>query len=55
MSIKSMTWLTDTPRNNPTYPPISAIKDSAVIIITAGIARKPGMSRDDLIETNLMI
>ena len=34
---------------------ISAINDSAVIIITAGIARKPGMSRDDLIETNFSI
>ncbi len=34
---------------------ISAIKGSAVIIITAGIARKPGMSRDDLIETNFSI
>lgn len=30
-------------------------KDSDVIIITAGIARKPGMSRDDLIKTNLKI
>jgi malate dehydrogenase len=28
------------------------IKDSDVVIVTAGIARKPGMSRDDLIETN---
>ena len=26
--------------------------DSEVIIVTAGIARKPGMSRDDLIKTN---
>ncbi len=34
---------------------ISKIKDSSVIIITAGIARKPGMSRDDLIETNFAI
>ena len=34
---------------------ISAIKGSSVIIITAGIARKPGMSRDDLIETNFSI
>ena len=34
---------------------ISAIKDSVAIIITAGIARKPGMSRDDLIETNFSI
>ena len=34
---------------------ISAIKDRAEIIITAGIARKPGMSRDDLIETNFSI
>jgi len=29
-----------------------AIKDSDVVIITAGIPRKPGMSRDDLIATN---
>ena len=28
------------------------IKDSDVVIVTAGIARKPGMSRDDLIATN---
>ena len=28
------------------------IKDSDVIIVTAGIARKPGMSRDDLIAVN---
>ncbi|GKV69586.1 malate dehydrogenase [Sporosarcina sp. NCCP-2716] len=27
-------------------------KDSDLIIITAGIARKPGMSRDDLVQTN---
>src|SRR5699024_1915267 len=27
-------------------------KDSDIVIITAGIARKPGMSRDDLIKTN---
>ena len=33
----------------------SDIKDSDVIIITAGIPRKPGMSRDDLLETNLKI
>ncbi|CAH0211921.1 malate dehydrogenase [Peribacillus simplex] len=26
--------------------------DSDVVIITAGIARKPGMSRDDLVQTN---
>lgn len=30
----------------------SLIKDSDVIIITAGIPRKPGMSRDDLLEIN---
>jgi malate dehydrogenase len=29
-----------------------ATKDSDIIIITAGIPRKPGMSRDDLIATN---
>jgi malate dehydrogenase len=34
---------------------ISKIKDSDVIIITAGIPRKPGMSRDDLVETNFSI
>ena len=33
----------------------SDIKNSDVIIVTAGIARKPGMSRDDLIETNFKI
>src|SRR5215510_12490771 len=27
-------------------------KDSDVVIVTAGIPRKPGMSRDDLIATN---
>ena len=27
-------------------------KDSDVVVITSGIPRKPGMSRDDLIETN---
>jgi malate dehydrogenase len=29
-----------------------ATRDSQVVIITAGIARKPGMSREDLINTN---
>lgn len=29
-----------------------ATKDSDVVIITAGIPRKPGMSRDDLLKTN---
>jgi malate dehydrogenase len=30
-------------------------KDSDVVIITAGIPRKPGMSRDDLLQTNMRI
>ena len=30
-------------------------KNSDVIIITAGVPRKPGMTRDDLLETNLNI
>jgi malate dehydrogenase len=30
-------------------------KDSDIIVITAGIARKPGMSRDDLLKTNASI
>ncbi|WP_066194720.1 MULTISPECIES: malate dehydrogenase [Gracilibacillus] len=29
--------------------------DSDIIVITAGIARKPGMSRDDLVQTNANI
>lgn len=31
------------------------IKDSDVVIVTAGLARKPGMSRDDLLAKNLEI
>ena len=31
------------------------IKSSDVIIVTAGVPRKPGMSRDDLLEINLKI
>ena len=31
------------------------IKNSDVVIITAGVPRKPGMSRDDLLGTNLKI
>ena len=31
------------------------IKNSDVIIITAGIPRKPGMTRDDLLSTNLRV
>lgn len=31
------------------------IKDADVVIVTAGIARKPGMSRDDLLATNVKI
>ena len=30
----------------------SLTKDSDVVIITSGLARKPGMSRDDLLKTN---
>lgn len=33
----------------------SAIKDADVCIVTAGVARKPGMSRDDLIEINTKV
>lgn len=32
-----------------------ATKDSDIIVITAGIPRKPGMSRDDLLNTNAKI
>ena len=31
------------------------IKGADVVIVTAGIARKPGMSRDDLLEINLKV
>ncbi|MGG1516492.1 malate dehydrogenase [Paenibacillus oryzisoli] len=33
----------------------SDIQDADMVIITAGIARKPGMSRDDLVNTNAAI
>ncbi|MEG6615623.1 malate dehydrogenase [Peptococcaceae bacterium 1198_IL3148] len=33
----------------------AATADSDVVIVTAGIARKPGMSRDDLLSTNAKI
>jgi malate dehydrogenase len=33
----------------------TAIKDSEVVVITAGMPRKPGMSRDDLIGVNVKI
>lgn len=33
----------------------AAIAGSDVVIVTAGIARKPGMSRDDLIGTNIKV
>ncbi|GIS95195.1 MAG: hypothetical protein CM1200mP22_24320 [Dehalococcoidia bacterium] len=32
-----------------------ATADSDVVVITAGIARRPGMSRDDLLLTNMRI
>jgi malate dehydrogenase len=32
-----------------------AIKDADVVIVTAGVARKPGMSRDDLIGINTSV
>ena len=33
----------------------AAIADSDVVVVTAGLPRKPGMSRDDLIGTNVKI
>ena len=33
----------------------AATKDSDVVVITAGLPRKPGMSRDDLLKTNAKI
>ena len=32
-----------------------SIEDANVVIVTAGIPRKPGMSRDDLVSTNVKI
>jgi len=34
---------------------ISAIKDSQIIVITAGLARKPGMTREDLLKYNAQL
>ena len=31
------------------------LKNSNVVIVTAGVARKPGMSRDDLVEINTKV
>ncbi len=31
------------------------LKDSDVVVVTAGVARKPGMSRDDLVEINTKV
>ena len=33
----------------------SAIRGADVVVVTAGVPRKPGMSRDDLIEINLKV
>ncbi|HLW29105.1 MAG TPA: malate dehydrogenase [Kiloniellales bacterium] len=33
----------------------AAIEGADVVIVTAGIARKPGMSRDDLLSTNMKV
>ena len=33
----------------------SALKDPDVVIVTAGVARKPGMSRDDLVGINTKV
>ena len=34
---------------------INQIKDSSVVVITAGLARKPGMTREDLLNKNAVI
>lgn len=34
---------------------ITAIKDSDIIVITAGLARKPGMAREELLQKNSLI
>jgi malate dehydrogenase len=34
---------------------IASIKDADICVVTSGIARKPGMSRDDLVKTNAEI
>lgn len=34
---------------------LAAVKGSQIVIITAGLARKPGMSRDDLLQKNAAI
>ena len=33
----------------------ASLKSADVVIVTAGVPRKPGMSRDDLLETNLKV
>ena len=42
-------------RSSPAPRPTPAIKGADVCIVTAGVPRKPGMSRDDLLEINLKV
>jgi len=37
------------------YHDYEAVRDSQVVVITAGLARKPGMSREDLLDSNIPI
>ncbi len=48
----TMSGITTEPDNVDTYAPIAG---SDVVIVTAGVPRKPGMSRDDLIGTNIKV
>lgn len=48
----SLTGVTTAPDNVDGYAPIEG---SDVVIVTAGLPRKPGMSRDDLIGTNVKV
>ena len=41
--------------SSPAPRPMPAIKGADVCIVTAGVPRKPGMSRDDLLEINLKV
>jgi len=36
-------------------PAYAAMAGSDIVVVTAGLARKPGMSRDDLVQTNVRI
>jgi malate dehydrogenase len=51
----SITGTTDPASTSEAETSWSKTKDSSIVVITSGLARKPGMSRDDLLAKNVQI